>query len=387
MQKIGAGVCGLFGGGSEGQPKVCGRQVKKKDKNFYPSLLNPYNGTLFVIMLTFILGGGILLFMHVWWAIVPFVFGFLMIQGFKQPDESPRRVRLVTFLGQKTDVITDSLTLFLDWLPIKIVGYVEFKIEQKDKDFPFKKPIKCLHGYAYGFMSASIVPDENDDDPGIRNPKSGGEKLADFDNAGGNKDDMKSVIEQLDDIFMVWIQHFASRQEVSWMEEHGLELSMVLRPCIKGIMSVEELEKCMPKHLFDDDGKMADTLNALKGSDVINARGLGIDLKKFECIASADPDVIKSRNRFLIEEANRQSEEKNTQTMNRKIASRLALSHRGEVEGMDNVDADPAEKKLSVKDAQTMLLMEDLQQDGAITAVINPGGLNITKTGGKKGNE
>ena len=98
-------------------------------------------------MFVFLCVGGLLIYNgNFWTGVFPFMIGFLMFKGFKQPEATPRRVWLLTFLGQKTDTIVDTLTLVLDWIPVPLVGYVEFNMMQGDRDFPVQQPLKCTNG-------------------------------------------------------------------------------------------------------------------------------------------------------------------------------------------------------------------------------------------------
>ena len=338
-------------------------------------------------MFVFLCVGGLLIYNgNFWTGVFPFMIGFLMFKGFKQPEATPRRVWLLTFLGQKTDTIVDTLTLVLDWIPVPLVGYVEFNMMQVDRDFPVKKPIKCTNGYVNGSLSVSFKPDEDDDQPYVSDWRSGAEKLHDFDNAGGTTE-IKLIENQLDDILTVWVQHFARNQTTEWMEEYGLELGNLLLPCIMGRMDIDELRQHIPTPFSDT--SIMDSIDELRNTDIDDTRELGIDIVKFQINLKASDAVIDARNNQGVEEANRRSELHNARTMNQKIAERTRLFREGvkDENGLVIIPPDALDKQPTMAEINRILILEDIEEREKATAVVNPGGFTVanvnTPTGGR----
>lgn len=361
-----------------------------KKINFYPSLFNRFSFTIFLICIALI-GTG--------WALLKdgaflkgglyFTFGVVILgMSAKQPDtKEGKKVWLLTFLGQKTDVIVDKLTLILNWLPGPIIGYVEFKIVKVNRDFPFKKPIRCKDGYAEGEISTSIVPDEKDDKPGALNWKSGGQKLADFDNIGGTAS-IKNVEDQLDVMLTSWLQHFAAHKSVEWMEIHALELGHTILPAIMGKIGLSDIARNLPASIDDVDIKSA--CNDIANSDIDDAREFGVDITKFNCLIKASKNVIDKKNKALEEDAEREGEIKNTDTMNMKIALREEFYRKGgEVKLPDGrkIIVQPENPANIPTRAQIRreLITEGLIDDGEVKIIENESGINVANVDTNKG--
>ena len=335
-------------------------------KNPYPGLLNPYSGTLLILMIVGIVGGGARIYNGNLWGLIPLILGMLLCIGFKWPEEAkPRRVWLITFFGQMTAVKTDGITLLLDWIPMmKIIGNVEFILLKKDIDINFKKPIRGSDGkYVEGFASVSIVPDELDDEPGLTDRygdwKSGGEKLRDF----GNTGTLENVVEQLDDILTTQMEAYAraNGHTTEWLEEHGREISEELLPCITGLRGPPAN---VGNHELDD------------------TRGFGIRFTKFQIVLRAPDKVIEARTNIQVTEETRKAELVNTETVNRQIVERLKLYRVGKIDenGIMVVEPTPTHLIPSLAEIRNMIFQENLEHDGKVSQVINQGGINMLNT-------
>ncbi len=331
--------------------------------NPYPSLLNRYSCSLLFVMIILLGWGSVGLFNGNYLCIVPFLLGVLMFQGFKQPKEAmPRRVWLLTFLGQMTTVKVDKLTLLLDWIPaIKVIGYVEFTMKQVDKDITLAKPVRCQDGqYIIGSVSISVLPDEYDDPSGFvdtqNNWKTGGEKLRDFANVTGG--DVTQIFPQLDDILTTWIQVIANDKRSEYMEKSSRELQETLLGYISG-------EKGAPHESGN--------------STLDDIRGFGIRIKKLQPVLRPQDKVIDSRVDIQVQNAKREAQTYGTETVNNQIAERLKLYREGVKDDKGNILKQPTPDKdiPSIAEIRAMVIQENLIHDGKVTQVINQGGLNI----------
>ena len=303
-----------------------------------------------MIMLALITFGGLCLWDGHFLGLIPFVAGGLMLQGFREPESSPSRVWIITFLGKKTDCLSRSTTMLLDWLPLKIVSYVELLLEKIDHDFLLKKPVFCKKdgGYIYGFVSVSMEPDCDDDPDSVPldQRKSGAEKLSDFNNAG----EMKGIKTQLDDILTSWIEQIANEdgneKTTVWMETNGNEISEILLRRISG-------QEGIPGH---------------GNSHLDDVRGLGVKFTKLQAVLSTDKDVIRARNDKLVEKAQRSAEKFDTETINGQVRLRAKLYTKDE--------PDPT-KRPSLADIRKEIFDERLAKQGKFQKTVNQGGINV----------
>jgi hypothetical protein len=343
--------------------------------------LNPISQALLITMLGLLLIGGLELFHGNILGLILLLIGAWICTGFDYPDPSPKKVWLITVFGQKTTVKSYGLTLL--WPPF--VRRVEFKLQKIDHDFPIRKPILCtvrgktssdagveIEGYLTGLVSTSMIPDDEDDPETIpaSERKTGGEKLRDFDDAGG----MEEVKKQLDDVFTAWIQNIADNKGVDmvWMETNGLKIAEILLPCIVGKTPGIDLKKITPS-IGDD----LDT-NQIENSHLDDARGLGVRFTKFQVLLEPkDPKVVDARNRLAQEKAQRLAQLQNTATMNEKIAMRASLYRNGVKNPDGTIAVPPDSNPASMRDARAELIQEDLVDDGKATLVMNKDGVTI----------
>ena len=312
--------------------------------------MNKYSQRLLAIMITLIVFGGLCLWDGNFWGLIPFVMGGLMMQGFREPEASPSRVWIITFMGQKTECLSRKTTLLLDWLPLEIVGKVEIPLVKVDHNFPLKKPIYCPKdgGNVYGTVSLSFMPDCHDDvDPTTGSiTRSGAEKLSDFDNAGG----VPGVEAQLDNMMTVLIGHIANgnandQKDTLWMETHENEISEMLK-----------------KHL---DGECA---VAGTPSGLADATGLGVKFTKLNVVLKTHDKVIEARDDLLIENAQRRAEIVDTETTNQQIEKRLAMYLASEP---------TAANRPTVAKMRKEIFDERQLKAGKFQTIVNEGGVNV----------
>jgi len=328
-----------------------------------PSLFNEYSGMLLMIMTACLIGGAILLYNADIWGAIPFMFGIMMLNGVKWPQEAkPTRVWLLTVFGQMTTTKIEGPTLVLDWIPkFNIIGYEEFVLKKVDRKIPLRKPVLCKDGvYVEGEISAAFLPDSEDDPPGHKDKrgewKSGGEKLRDYANA----DDVEDIIDQLDDILTVWVQNFGNKWTSTDMEVKSQEMSAELLQCVTGT-----------KGFAGEAGN----------SDIDDTRGLGIRFTKFQVILKAPQKVIDARVDIQVQGAKRMAEVVNTHTVNLQIAERAKMYTEG-VRDQNGKQVLPPSPTMCppVAKLRDMVFQENLEHDGKVSQVINQGGINVVES-------
>jgi len=181
-------------------------------------LTNQYSASILSAMLILLTIGLATLFSGNYWGFIPFVIGMLLTKGFRTLSGSnPREIGLITFLGKRTTVTVEGLTLLLDWLPIEIVGVAVFNMQQEDKDFPIENIRSSDNVRMKGTVSISFVPDVG--------------HLDKFDDAK----QMEGVKALIDDMLPVWLQKLARGTEANenhdytWLESHPREMGEYLR--------------------------------------------------------------------------------------------------------------------------------------------------------------
>lgn len=331
--------------------------------NPYPSLLNRYCGPLLAILILSFVAGIWMLYRHNFYGSIPLLWGGLMCQGFREPEDAkPRRVWLITLFNQMTTTKVDGLTLLLDWLPgINVIGHVEFELKVVDEDIAITKEIICIDNvYIVGFVSVAYLPDELDD-PADLKPilgdewRTGGEKLRDFGNVGG----IEAARKQIDDVFTVWMQNFANENDSVWMERNIQNIGEDFLACVTGLKGERK---------------------EFGNSKLDDTRGLGIRFKKFQPILKAVPKVIEARTDVKVQTEKRRAELVNTQTMNDQIIARLSL-YQGikNEDGSWRIEPTPKNKVPRIDEIRNQIVQENLEHDGKLTQVLNEGGLNLVK--------
>ncbi|MDE2037967.1 MAG: hypothetical protein KGI69_01945 [Patescibacteria group bacterium] len=328
--------------------------------NPWPSMLNPYSGTLLAIVIGGIGWGGYSLYHLEWWGLFPLMAGIIMLRGIKWPkEEEPTRVWLITFFGQMTATKVSSVTLLFDWIPgLRIIGYREIVLEKIDHDFNMQKPIRTVDDVYFPnvIFNTSIIPDANDDLPGTPDWKSGGQKLRDFANVGR----MPGVIKQLDGILTTWVQRIANGMTGDQLERGGPEIANTLFPLIIGRKGAN---------------------GEIRNSELDDTRGTGIAFRKFQVIPIPPPELVKARTEVMVRLAKRRSEVINTETLNQQIALRADLYWNGVRDAHGNiiVPADQTGPKPTVTDLRNQSFQENLEEDGKVEQVITGQGINVTQ--------
>jgi hypothetical protein len=313
-------------------------------KNKYSAVLWLILGTLLFVGALVILMGAILTVWLPWLFIiiglaliviglVLLCSGGLMFTGLKSAIPTPTKVWLLTWFGSKTDVLIRSWpVLLLEWPSnLKPVSYVEFKLENTDHKFEMQKPIKCKDGYVYGFIDTTMRPDD-----------STAASLSELDNAGG----ITGVIKLLDGMFTSNVQAVvtAKKWDVDKVEQGGVEILQALIEHINGL-----------------NGKMADNVTF---DDI---RGFGVKFPKFVPVFKPADKVIDARNELKVEEAQRNSQDYQLQTVNTQIEARFKMYK------------DKGEPK-TLSDCRDQILQENALDKGAYKEVVNKGGVNIVGT-------
>lgn len=294
-------------------------------------MLNRYSLILAGIMGLLLWKGASMAYYQNLWCFIPLILGGLMFKGFKIATPSPKKVWLITFFGKKTStVIRNWPVLVLDWIPLKPVGYIEFELLKRDHDFPMKKPIRCSDGgYIEGIISTSLVAND-----------SGGQRLSDFDDIGR----MDGVISQLDDILTSWVQEIANEHDSKWMETQGIQIIDMLLPRITG-----------------EQGTTSGSVN----NQFDDTRGFGITVTKFQPLFRPPEKVIDARNKKRVEEAERDAEVYETQTINQQVELRYRF-YKG---------------KKTKKECREEIFDERVLEAGKYQKIVNVGGLNVANVG------
>ena len=315
-------------------------------------LYNIYSWSLLRIMgLLLFLGVLMIIVGNLWLSIIggiSVILGCLMMQGFKQPDQSKSKKKwIITYCGAPTKVTVDSFTLLLDWFPIPTIGYIEVDMNLVTHDYPAEKMLRCRGGYLKAEIVASFEPDPDCDGLGLyKYISSGGEK---------------NVIEQLNGILTVWMQWFANLKSLKigdevicknitcdWMESNANVITTYVIKRIAGEVGRDE-----------ENGE---------NTTLDDIRELGIKITKLSIVLTAPQQVIDARNESNVQKGRQLARNENSASMNTRMSKRAEL--------MNGKGAKPD------KTHQEQILLEDLTVDtvGNVKAVINKGGVTVTKT-------
>jgi hypothetical protein len=322
-----------------------------KERQTVKGLANIYSMSLLMIMSWFLLSGICMTIIGGLWLTIGgclfIIMGCLMMQGFKQPDQTKAKKKwIITYLGEPTKETVESFTLLLDWFPMPTIGYIEVNMNLVTHDYKAEKMLRCRGGYLIAEIVASFEPDPDCDGLGLyKYVSSGGEK---------------NVIEQLNGILTVWMQWFANLKSLKiddkvickritcdWMESSANVITDYVLKRIAGEVGRDE-----------ENGE---------NTSLDDVRGLGIKITKLSIVLTAPEDVIKARNEANVQKGRQQARNANSISMNTLIRKRASLYGR-ELEP-NNTD-------------EAQILMESLTVDdsGNVKAIINQGGLNLSET-------
>ncbi len=358
--------------------------------NPYPDLINPANGTLFLIMLGCMIYGGMKLYLHdkTGWACL--IVGFLMLLGVDSPPtEGTKRVWLVTAFGQMTTIRVYRTSLFFNWKKLNIIGYTEIDLKKFDKDFKLKKPVLCKASIKKkrdgtmekedsiyiddekSIISAGIFADDTDDDPFIpgwdktRIPLLGGEKLKMYVNAGSDK----GILEHLDDVITGTLESLGKLRTCQWMEKNGQQVALMMLPLLMGAIH-SKIKNMDPAHVGSKKIKNKNL------SAIDDAQGLGIAFTKFNPILLPAKNIVEARNKVQVNKDERRGQRVVTETINQQIEDRYALYRYG----TDTILATPLDEIPPLAEIRKMILEENLMAEGKVTQVNNPRGMNLVQT-------
>lgn len=300
-------------------------------------LLNPYSASLLSLMTVLIGIGGVSLFNGHPFGFIPLVLGGLMTLGFKTISGSePREMGLVTFLGKRTDITVEGLTLLLSIFGVEIIGVATFNMQQEDMDFPIESIRASDKVRMKGSVSISLVPDEG--------------HLGKFDDAK----QMKGIKALIDDMLPVWIATYATGDAAAGIpgKTHA---ELETNPKEIGRFLVEKLSNISPS-----DG------------DLNDLEGLGVKIRKMSVkLKPINEDLIKAGEDSVVEMLQRDAEIKDTETINKQTAMRHAL-YKATM---------PADKVPSVAACREEVMFERLAKDKKVTIIQGGKNVNLNTVG------
>ena len=265
--------------------------------------------TILIVMIGLVLVGGLLALFNQVWGLVPFFLGVLMAFGFKELDDSPRQVGLISFCGIKTPCIVEGLTLIFKPFGLKIVDVVVFDATQQDLTFDVSVTC-CDDGIVSGKVSLSYKPNTTV-----------GTQLIKYDNIGGTPEKLKA---QLDDIVETACQTIADCNTTEAMVRDSRGLGITIWSLIRGSI-----------------GDPTDT------NDLDDTTGLGIETIKLQAKLAKSSRVSEAEQKALA-----------TAVMEKRIAQRFA-AHR-------LWGTSPMPSAATVREN---LMEEDRNADGQITEI------------------
>jgi len=327
------------------------------------SLFNRFSGTLIAIQFISLWTAKVMLNNGIGWGIFPLVWGLLMFLGYKHPRESPREVFIITFLGRKTDVVVESLTVTLEWIPmIKIVGLVKIGMEVRNLDIDLKRLIQSKDGTFYEVkLGAGVSPDFTDDEPtGDYIPQTAAKKLSDYD----DNRQFDGIKELLPEIVTVLTQEICKNENDKWMITQQGELSARVLQRLKGL----RFRPGSGEIIYSDDVTIDDT------------RGLGVVFSKFNLLPLVPKELVEASNRVAIERRQRESQLVQTETNNAKIAARLDLYREGKIgRKKRKIQPPPNQNVPDFQEIRKEIVQEQLIEDEKYSVIENRGGINVAK--------
>lgn len=224
--------------------------------------------------------------------------GLLMFLGWHAAIPSPSKIWLVTWFGNKTDVIIDSWpALLLDWKLLGApVGKIEFSLERVERKIMMTTPIKCKDGFVTGYIdTASVIDYEPSQDSNGR-LVTAAEKLAQLDNIGNHE----GALKMLEGVCTGNVKAIAENWTIAQMQFCTDALADAIVTRVKG------LEKGDKNPLND-------------------VRGLSLLFSKFIPIFEPSKEVVKAGEGLSIEQAQREAEMYELRTTNALIEERYEL--------------------------------------------------------------
>ena len=280
--------------------------------------------------------------------------GTSLIKGIKAPDQTEtKKAWIISFLGKPTDVVVDSMTLVLDWLPISVIDIIEVEMTLVTHKYKADKQIRCHDGgYLIAEATLSFQPDGKT-----------GTTLFQYVSAGGKE----NVITQIEGSLTTWLQDFVQQKE--WEEPEKPNVPATKHQITADWMENNSLKigKYIENKLTGASGAHDESGNDLRDDNALaDIRNLGIKIVNFVLFITPPDEVIKARNDVAVQKAKQQARLANSAGFNTQIEERAKL-YRGK-------------KAKPNKEDQQQILDENLIVDGKLTGVINRGGINVTKT-------
>lgn len=308
---------------------------------------NKYSLVLLGIMMLLLLVGCLALFFLEFIGVIPLVLGVFMLRGFKVISAGdPRKAGLITFLGKRQDdTPVEGLVLLLDYLPIEIVGVIEFEMRKEDREIPIES-IRCADNIRMGGkVSISMSPDIK--------------FLGKFDDAGK----MNGVFKQVDDQIITGLQEIARKNNHEWMEDNTLAI---------GHQLMERINKF--------------TYNARKRNDphieerdLADMCGLGIEINKLQVkLKPNSPEIIKASESRVLEELDRKGQEYDTETINKQVRVRYEMYLEQWI--LDNSSGQiPTTPRPTLENCRKEIFDERLDKHDKYTKMVNEGGVNVNQ--------
>lgn len=223
--------------------------------------------------------------------------GLLMFLGLRSADPSPTKIWLLTWFGNKTDVVVTSWpVLLLDWIWGEPVGKIEFSLQRVERQIKMAKTIKCKDGNVTGFIDTASVIDckPSIDKDGL--PVTVADKLNQLDNLKGHE----GALNMLAGLCTGTVQAIAKNWSIADMQYCTAELAAAI------VEKVQGLEK--------GDGNALD-----------DVRGLSLEFTKFVPVFEPSSEVIKAGDAASIEMLERTSQGLGIETNNELIFARFTL--------------------------------------------------------------
>lgn len=220
---------------------------------------NKYSWALLITSVFCLFFGIPLVYNHVWfWGFLFLTPGVMIISlGWKQlsgsnttisvtkptgPDSKPRQVGLIKVLGKRTETVVEGTVLLLDWIPgFEIIGISIFDRVLFEETEPHKIPkLLCkanddpankVKVYVDGEIKIAFIPDIKNDSVGTPGWKSAGEKLGEFDDAGG----YAGVMTKLKSIATTQAQETAKNESRESLELNSAAVSISFTEHLNGV--------------------------------------------------------------------------------------------------------------------------------------------------------
>lgn len=215
--------------------------------------------------------------------------------------------------------------LLLDWIPgYEIIGISVFDIVLHEEKDPIKIPKllcyaddkKMARIYVDAEVALAFIPDIEDDDCDCKTKgwRSGGKKLAEFDDAGG----YSGVSTKLRTVTITQAQEVAKDQTREWIETNSGPVSIDLNTKLNGVAC------------------------GRNPSAIVSGVGLGVKVTKTDFNAFSSEAVRIASDKIVTEDLERTSDAMDNETFNRQITDTIEAIRKDKAERLkaDPNDAD-----------------------------------------------